>query len=157
MSEDRTRSIGIRKTLSSYRCRCSITVPRARAYTRVYAHVCHVSSPWRRSPSCEPECEKGRGTNTNGYTSGAACKMLFPTTFRRFCALCIVVQIYTGSEEMCHRHLFQRISVFQRRERGPSERPLAVSADLSSFPVLYDRQHAFRVDFHLAAVYKPEM
>ena len=72
--------------------------------------------------------------------------------------------IHTGSEEMCHRHLFQRISVFQRRRRGPrrKKRPLAVSVDLSSLPLspylslsLSLSIRAFRVDFHLAACISP--
>ena len=41
-------------------------------------------------------------------------------------------------------------------KEGLTEKPLAVSVDLSSFPPLYI-QDAFRVDFHLAAMYKPEM
>lgn len=70
---------------------------------------------------------------------------------------------YIHTEEMCHRHLFQRISVFQRRRRGWGERrghwpfrwtyPLSLPPSLSLSLSISIR--AFRVDFHLAACISP--
>lgn len=92
-------SVSARKTLFlPYRCRCSIRT-RARAYIRIRdPRAC--PSPLKRSPSCGlGERRQRGGTKTNGCTSGTACKMLFRTTFRRFCALCIASSRYIHTEE----------------------------------------------------------
>lgn len=74
--------------------------PYTRACTYTYTRSSRVSSPLKRSPSCGlGERRQRGGTNTNGCTSGTACKMLFRTTFRRFCALCIASSRYIHTEE----------------------------------------------------------
>lgn len=136
-----------------------------RAHTCTYERSSRVSSPLKRSLSCGPgERGQGGGTNTNGCTSGTACKMLFRTTFRRFCALCIVVQIYTHRERrnVPQTPLSADIG-FPKKEKGTKAKEEAIGRfgglilspplPLSLFLSLSIR--AFRVDFHLAACISP--
>lgn len=163
VSTMRTQRIAFHKTLSSYRFQCSIT--------RSGLHALYLPSEATPSPAHTPlptehEGERERKRIQMDVHRERLVKCYFHRRFVAFVHFASSSRYTAGWDRGWCREGGERTKKcatntsftgyrFSKEESGATaERPLAVSVDLSYFLGLQD---AFRVDFHLAPVYKPEM